>query len=317
MYLEISEECYSYLAEAEFFLNKIEEVDAYRTIFEEQSDDVADIEARNDNAKEGAKSSIIKALESLKELISTGIKHIVGFIQKIFASKEERQKYEMLKREFSNNPALKNKKFTFYDYKHNMDKWMSVEAQAEEADKKLSRGIDVDINPIINLASQYSKEFKFVGGAASEAIGLQVLNQCYGSKEFADKMNQFFSNDLVITAQIEKLMGEKSAKKLRKEIKSLSSAGDLKLFGKRINLKRAMNKNRIAACDNMENTFKYTIGQLENTVKQARNGVTELTNDGRNKLVNRLNSVASLRKAANTEYGRGVVRSLKHSGLLK
>ena len=71
-------------------------------------------------------------------------------------------------------------------------------------------------------------------------------------------------------AEIEKTLGKKEAKRFKKEVNSLAKDNQIaKLFGKRINLKREMNKCRVRQCQTLQDSIEYTMKQIQGDIQTA------------------------------------------------
>ena len=110
MCLVYEDECLRYLSEAQAYINMFQDIDAYDAIFEAEEADVDAKIIENKKSNDGAFASLKKAAESLMNLIKNAMKTIVGGIEKLFASKSEKEAFEQFKKAAENDPKLKNKK---------------------------------------------------------------------------------------------------------------------------------------------------------------------------------------------------------------
>ena len=278
MCLVYEDECLRYLSEAQAYINMFHDIDAYDAIFEAKEADVEAKIIKNKKSNDGAFASLKKAAESLMNLIKNAMKTIIGGIEKLFASKSEKEAFEQFKKAAENNPSLKNKKIRFYDFKHNTEEWQEIERKAEIIDKKLEAGEDVDIGGIISDIKRYTEG---IGKTAVGTVGAQAaINACYGSKEFARSLASAMNRDGLIMAEISDTLGEKEAKKFKKEVNSLAKDNKIaKLFGKRINLKRALNKSRVQQCQTLEESIKYTFKQIGSDITTANTAMNNIRNN--------------------------------------
>lgn len=278
MCLVYEDECLQYLSEAQAYINMFHEIDAYDAIFEAEEADVDAKIIENKKSNEGAFASLKKAAESLMNLIKNAMKTIVGGIEKLFASKSEKEAFENFKRAAENDPNLKNKKIKFYDFKHNTEEWQRIEDAADVIDKKLASGQDVDISGIVSDIKRYTEG---IGKTAVGTFSAQAaINACYGSKDFARSLASAMNRDGKIMAEITNTLGEKEAKKFKKEVNSLAKDNKIaKLFGKRINLKRELNKSRVKQCQTLEDSIKYTFKQIEGDITTASTAMGNIKNN--------------------------------------
>lgn len=278
MVLDYADECFVYLNEAQSYINKFEEIDMYSAIFEAKS---ADVEAKiinNSKSNQGAFGALKKAAQSVVNLIAGALKTIIGGIESLFSSKSTKNSFAAMKAMMKQNPELANKPIRFFDFKHNTKEWQRLEAAAAEADQRLSAGEDVNINDLLSDITRYTKG---IGkGAVSTVSAQAAINACYGSKSFARTLSGAMARDGKIMAEITDALGEKEAKRFKKEVNSLAKDNKIaKLFGKRVNLKRAMNKSRVMQCQTLEDSIKYTMKQIEHDVTSARTALTNTKNN--------------------------------------
>ena len=270
MLLDYADECFFYLNEAQNYINKFQDIDMYSAIFEAKNSDVDKKIAENGRANGNAFTALRKAAQSVVNLIANAIKTVIGSIERLFSSKNEKAKFDRIKAIIKEDPSLAKKKVRFYDFKHNTEEWQRIEAAAEEADRMLAAGEDVEVSGILNDIKRYTAGF---GKTAIGTVGAQTaINACYGSKEFARSLSNAMARDGAVMQQITETLGEKEAKKFKKEVDSLAKDNKIaKLFGKRINLKRAMNKSRVMQCQTLEDSIKYTMNQIGHDANMAMN----------------------------------------------
>lgn len=269
------DECAKYLREAEEYVKKIEEVDLYSAIFEAESEEVKQKIAENTKNSGKSEGVLRQAIRSLIKFIENAAKTISGFFMKLFASKGEKEEFEEMKKLIESDPKYKNMTIRFYDYKKHYEELRKIEDEVLNADKKLSMGEDIDINPIIEKLTNLGKTAGSF--AASEISAQTALNACYGSREFAKMINNALESDARILHTLEETLGTKEAHKFKKEVKSLAK-DNFTLLGKRINIRRALNKARVAQCHSLMASVQYTMKQFKRSgskVKDAMNATAE------------------------------------------
>lgn len=310
-----------YLREAQAYVNKIEILDTYTSIFEADSEEAKQRIVENEKNTNGAEGTLMKAIKAVKEFIANAIKSIVGFFEKLFASGEQKAEFEKYKELLSRHPEYKNKKVKFYDYKHNHEELEKLAREVELADKKLAAGIDVDTDDLMNKLSNVGKTA--TGFAATEVSIQTAVNMCYGSKEFAKTLKTAMDHDSRIMEQMEQNLGAKEARKKRKEINKLAK-DDFRFFGKRINLRRAMNKARVAECNSAMSAVNYTRKQLKDIFADVGDAMAQTAeNDNlrrhggfKNKAKAKINEVKAGAKLAKmylkNPEARSIIKSARH-----
>lgn len=319
--MSYNEECLMYLKEAQDYINNFKFIDAFDLIFNEDAEEIQTNIANNKASAEGAGGALKKALTAAKNMIVNMIKRIVGGIQKIFASKGEKNQYEQIKAAIAANPSLKNKQFTFYDFKHNKAQWDAIEQEAARADSMLAAGKDVAIDGILGKIKQYEGALK----GTAQVLGAEaVLAACKGNRGMQQEIANRMNNDKDYMDKLEAELGKHEARKLRRQVNSYGDNKFFSLFGKRINLKREINRVRGKQCDTMLDAFDQVaqdiLGNVErvNTAMQYQKNNDELYAQGGIKnfgkrIVNNAKSAAAVAGMANSSV---VQRAVGNKGIM-
>lgn len=296
-----ADECFQYLIEAHQYLKEIVPIDPYYEIFEAETEEMETQLEKNKKASDGVVGSIGKAISALLKFIGDAIKTIIGGFEKIFASKETKDDYARVKEAMEKDPKLANKKFTFYNYKHDYQQLLSLEKRAAAVDKDLENGNDVETESLISELNSFASGV--AKGAGTAVVAQFALNSAYGSKAVANEIAKRMSQDASLLKQLEEGMGKHQAKKFQKEINKLSSAGDSKFFkllGKRVNLKRSLNKARAQQCSSISKAFSYTMQELTGLISNTKSALghtaqnNELAAQGIKTLPKRLSNNAKM-----------------------
>lgn len=317
MVLEYDKLCFEYLNEAQSYINQYQEIDMYDAIFEAKN---ADVEAKiidNEKSNDGAFAALQKAAKAVMDMIANAFKSIIGGIESLFSSKSDKENFAKIKEAMKNNPALANKKIHFFDFKHQTEEWKKIEAAAADADRRMAAGENVDISGLLGDINRYTNALG--KGAVGTVAAQTAINACYGNKEFARTLSAAMAKDGKIMGEISNTIGKREAKKFKREVNSLAKDNKLaSLFGKRINLKRAMNKSRVKQCETLEDSFLYTMRQFKHdanviaaaTANTANNADLYVAGGLKNNLRRKANSLKMAKDAApilkNDEVRRGI-----------
>ena len=317
MALDYNKLCFEYLNEAQSYINQYHEIDMYDAIFEAKN---ADVEAKiidNEKSNDGAFAALQKAASAVMEMIANAFKTIIGGIESLFSSKSEKENFAQIKEAIKNNPDLANKKVRFFDFKHQTEEWKKIEAAAADADKRMAAGENVDISGLLADINRYTNALG--KGAVGTVAAQTAINACYGNKEFARTLSAAMARDGKIMGEINKTLGKREARKFKREVNSLANDNKIaSLFGKRINLKRAMNKSRVKQCETLEDSFLYTMRQFKHdanviaaaTANTANNADLYISGGLKNNVRRKVNSLKMAKDAApvlkNDEVRRGI-----------
>ena len=219
----------SYIMEADIEINKISDVSLYDTIFVEGSDTV---ELENNKHRKESVSLLKKAINVIKGIYQKIKDAIINFIDWLTLNGEGKSNYEKFVKECKNNPEFANKKITVRDWKKmnelldKAEKDMEKSVYAEVKSKKESQpSIIKHIMDKFNLnadkAAQIGRDI-----TVELTIG-EALEQAKKSRDAAIKLKRAVDIDSSILNSLEKEIGQEEAKKVKKQLKHLSSKSKL------------------------------------------------------------------------------------------
>lgn len=243
------------LIESEHYMNQYIDIDPYEEIFEAENEETANKIKNNEESEIKSVSSMKKASNKLVQIIQNIILAIKNFFKKRRLDKGQREALDAYRQRCKEDPSLKNKQVQALDTEKFNEASNDILKEAEEADKKLANGEDVDISSIMN------KIKIFCSGAVSGfmvPIGIEAaLQTASSSKEIANQELDYLNKDLELQKQISDAIGEKELKKFKK---------DLAALGKRQSLRGAILKLQGYKAKSVEDAFDKTINEVSNLV---------------------------------------------------
>lgn len=248
--------CMGYLREIDLLLEDYTDLTTYQDLFEAADDAVAATIDKNDKIAGKADSLLNKAINAVKAIINK-IKSILSGIGEYFtASKGEREDFEAFCKRIKSDPAMKGKKVTIHDYREIMNQYDKI-LNKEEADYRAMKDEEVERRVTVGgvLDKELGKLKQKVTEIASSAgtfVAVEVaIEYARANRTNAAKLRRIIEHDEELLNRVEKELGKKGAKKVKRDIKILSSRCGIlrKIIGGR-------NQQVYTLMDAVKDTFK-------------------------------------------------------------
>ena len=193
----------------------------------------------------------------IKKLIRT----VGDFIEKRKLSVDERAAYEAFKEAAKKDPSLKNKKITVRNFKEIEAEYQKVLKELEEEEKKAASGKVGDSKVLAEKVANFGKtaaKAPVTAVTAETAVRLAAT-----SRELSKVMYNKLKNDEKLYQQLVDGIGEKEAKKLQKDLRSLSYGISIK------RLKMKLNHTYSRSCEGALVSMVEDMKQIVNGVKDG------------------------------------------------
>ena len=132
---------------------KIVDLDMFQVINEKDDENIKATMFDNDMHKNSATEHIKSAINSIMSAISKMLANVANFIHKLGMSKEEKEMFAAYEAACKKDPKFKNKVIKVKDFTNQRKAYEKVIGDMNAADKKLAAGQFVDMNRLINEAS--------------------------------------------------------------------------------------------------------------------------------------------------------------------
>ena len=211
-----------YLQKAEYLLEGYKELSAYTMFFESDDPEVADTMKTNSKIEQKSESALKKACQAIRSLIDKILDSIQNFFQKITMSKADRASYEEFLKQASKDPKLKGKKITVMDWKKINAIYDESLREIEQQIKLAEQGKEEEATQKANeIIQRTKKKIGEVAGATITILGMDTARKIAdSSKETARLMKYALKDEGVVMQHLENTVGEKGAKKFKKQIES-------------------------------------------------------------------------------------------------
>ena len=211
------------LKEAQSYIDMMEDLPLYDTFFKEGEDDKEEV------ASEGAFAAIKKAFEKLIQLVKDMLHSIKDFFASMFLSKEEKEKYKEFKRRVKTDPNLKGQKVFMEDWKEYEKIYNEALKKLEEESKKSTFNAEI-ANDVLEWTSDKLKalgdKYGEVAKRAAYSVALDTaIDMADACQLAAQGMEGALNLELVSLEKVEKELGEKKAKKFKKDLESAAKNG--------------------------------------------------------------------------------------------
>lgn len=225
MFLEdINREYFSAMHELKVLVEGYEEFTEYEIIYEANKPDVSKQMQKNANIKTESGGIIKRAIQAIQKIISNVISSIQNFFDELTMGKDERAAFEQFQQEIRNHPEFAKKKITVKDFRTISKKYddMIAEVQGE-----IKTCMATNKPPSQEL---YEKGMNFLksGVTATGAILLTevAVKAARSNLGMAQLIKKQLNDENIIMKKLNETLGEKEAKKFKKEISK-----DAKLIG--------------------------------------------------------------------------------------
>ena len=261
----ILDDCLLYLYEAEKCMNEYKEIDAYMEIFEAEDPEVKEQVMKNEQASAGAMANIKKAAKAVLDMIRKLMKSIRDFIDKRKLSADERAAYEQFKEAMKKDPSLKDKKITVRDFKELDREYNSLLKEIEAEERKAAAGKVGDAKVLGDKVAQFAKN---AGKGAVTAVSAETaLRLAATSTDVAKLMYNKLEKDEAAYQKLVDEIGEKQAKKVKKDLKSLTYGISLKRM--KMQVTRTYSKSWAGAIASMGADMKQIATGIKTGDKKA------------------------------------------------
>lgn len=176
----------------------------------------------NNQQAQKSQNILIKAIRALKNMISTLIKKITDFIQRMFMSKEEKERFERFKQLAASDPNLKNKKMTLKDFRKINAEYQKaindIDAQIAAIDRQSDEEAARTVEKVQEIASNVVKGIK---QSATTIFSVDMaLRLAENNKDAAKWIQKKLKNEDDIISNLEKQIGKERTADFQKKIKS-------------------------------------------------------------------------------------------------
>lgn len=246
----VMDESLYYLMLAQEALDEYIEIDTYAAIFEAESPNVKEQDAKNEAVANKTTSYLQKAIDAIISLGKSIIKAISNFLANLTMSSEERKEYEDFKKACKEDPSLKNKKVTVTDFRKMREEYEKLKIEVKEAEKALAAEKDFPLESLLNKIKGFASNAG--KGVAVSVTAEAAVRLASSSKEMAQLLKSYVTSDTELMEGMKKTLGKHQTNKFKREINSL---------GKRISLKRAMMKLNGELATSLEGAVKDTFSK--------------------------------------------------------
>ncbi len=294
----ILDECLSNILESEKLMREYVSFDEFTMIFEADDPKVKEQEKKNESIVNKVVEKLKKALAALKDFFNRLVESIKNFIDLRKMDKAEKEAYYAFKEAVKKDPSLKDTKITVRDYSQVLEEYSKdMNEYGRVFEKYYSTPSDELSDRLSDILDSGMKKTGDLAKAAPTAVSVETaLRMAAGNKKYAKELADQLKNDKATMDALEKRLGEKNAKKVEKDIKSLQHT---------ISFTRLKMKLTHRAAKTLD---EATFGVYEDVAKGVYN-VSELINDHKsddsdNDLIDNVKQVVKSSK------------SLKRSGVL-
>lgn len=193
-----------YLCEAQYYLDTVEH------------DYFTEADGGDDPVVAKSKGPLKSAIDAMLSMIKSMVARIRDFFERIFMSRDEKSKFNQFKEAVKDDPDLRGKKITVKTYRDTMAMYDALEKELEGQARQ-----DIDQNAVDKLTKKVEAtlghEAKVI---ASPIVADMLIRRSMASYDEAKKLSNALNMDAKFLGQLDKLMGEKAAKGLRKDVEA-------------------------------------------------------------------------------------------------
>lgn len=195
--------------------SEIEPMSAYEVLVESLSDPAIKSKDDRNNAKEKQSDNFItKFFKTILTLITNLMQAITNFVQLTFMKPEERARYEQMKKLRENDPKLKGKTLTVYDFRKIEKEYDDAERRIKEHMQKAKQGIYDGIDETISSVKDLiSRNLKGLVATVAPSIAMKMASS---NLEIAQKIRSSLANDKQLLSELEEQIGRRQTKKFMK-----------------------------------------------------------------------------------------------------
>lgn len=244
-----------YLEAANLLLDDYQEVSYYQAVFEAGEEDTASVMEKNAEIEKKTESLLSKAIKGIKAIFQKIRQLISDVMSYVKADGSTKSQYQKFCEEVKSNPEFAKKKVSFKQYSIIAKEWDKVLTDQEAQYRKI-KDDELENKPTFakDIEAAWDKTREKIGDiskVAAKEVAVEYLIQeaktCRdGALSAKSKLNWYE----MILGDLEKELGKKETKKVKRKLKMLSSRFALvrKLAG-------GLEKEYLTWKDAMKNTF--------------------------------------------------------------
>lgn len=215
----VLDECLSSLYKLELLMEDYVELSDYQVLFEADNPDVSAQMQKNASIQKESGGLLHKIANGILSLIKNIIDSITNFFKELFMGNNEQILYNQFREACAKDPSLKNKKVTVNDYKNAI---RAYDEKIAEIDRELQKAADQPTasQELIDSCMGMIKN----GVAATGAIVTSevAVNMAYNNINIAKALQKALNDENSVMMALQKNLGEKEAKRFKKDIESLT-----------------------------------------------------------------------------------------------
>lgn len=172
----------------------------------------------NENSKKSEESQGILAsfFSKILKLVTNLIQGITNFVSLTFMSKEERRRYEELKRIHKDDPRFKGKTITVYDFRRLEKEYDELEKRLYEKSQRIKRGIAEPIGDLLNDVKELTtRNLKGITAVVAPSVAMTYASS---NLEQAKQLENSLKRDKSIIKELEVQLGTREAKKFERQV---------------------------------------------------------------------------------------------------
>lgn len=238
--------------------SEIEPLTAYEVIVESISDPaIKSKDERNNQKEQQSENFISKFFNTILTLISNLITSITNFVSLTFMKPEERKRYEEMKRIRDNDPRLKGKSFTVYDFRKIEKEYDDAERRIQETIQKAKRGIFDGIDDVVkSVKNLVSKDLKGIVSVVAPSVAMKLASS---NLEVAKGIRSSLENDKRLMKELEEQIGKRQTKKFMKDIKRAATQDTSRIS----RLYMSLYELRHGKADTLQDCFNQIYGEFQ------------------------------------------------------
>lgn len=247
-----SENCMYALFMANKVMESYNEFDEMNFLFEAKDEELKNqLVQKNKDTVKTSKNWFLKAIDAIVAMLTNIYNGITDFIRKMTMSKADKEAYENFKKACAKDPSLKNKKILVKDYKAIMKEYNRVLENAENTQRRLKAGEQVEIDEAINEMEHFITDV--VKGAGISVAADIALKYASSSMDGARTIANQLKKDSSLFKEMKKEIGLLETMKFKAQINSLT---------KQHSLQRSIMRMKGEVCDSLEESIKSTFNSI-------------------------------------------------------
>lgn len=245
----------AYMMESVRVLSDVTHVSSYDSLFNMDDEYVKEAEGAENAATEKSRNWLIKAFTTIKNALAKMFSGIKDFIDRMFLSKEEKEKLEKLEDLIKQNPEMANTKITVKDYRKIYSEIDKMYAELEQAAREVEANKDKPVDKLLKRVGEFlGKNVNVVGTAVTADTAMKLMAHDRGlASQIAFALNR---NGTVMTQLIDTL-GKEDAEKYRKKAN---------MYAKKHSIFAAMSRLTKKKYDTVEDALKSTMSSLSTQI---------------------------------------------------